>query len=401
MLTVSDVLSLPILSDTRICAGESGLCNEVLQAGFFEWEELSDIPKYFDSNEFIITTLSSAKGNSAESEHIIRSLIYNRPAAILIKDVFFKDLPDSVKQLADKKCVPIVFFSNAYIDRIFYSIYQLIEMSKSVSNTDNLLSELYNKNPDTRAVEYTLARINPAFLKDAFSILYISDDEIMCSDGIDRYYKEFLLNRDMFSEINVSGLKSIFSIIRYKRGLLIIVSYNVRDSSLISKYEDRLLSKLKRLPGFDELFIGTGYSLAGCADFVKAFKNAIFANVTAILDKQHFVRLDDVDFDYTIYSNINNKAVCEYFDHLISILKDPANKKTMLLETILAYVEADGNIQQAASKLFQHQNTIRYRIEHVKNIFGTEQSLTLYSQLYYFSRIYLARPYLSMFFNNQ
>ena len=126
MISVADVLSLPLLSNIRIYAGKNGLSNPVLHAGFFEWEELSDIPKYFEEDELIITTLSSAKDDSLASEKIISSLIHNRPAAIFIKDVFFSDSSEYIRHLADKKCVPVVFFSDAYIDRLFHAVYQLI-----------------------------------------------------------------------------------------------------------------------------------------------------------------------------------------------------------------------------------------------------------------------------------
>jgi DNA-binding PucR family transcriptional regulator len=49
------------------------------------------------------------------------------------------------------------------------------------------------------------------------------------------------------------------------------------------------------------------------------------------------------------------------------------NKGTDLLNTAIVYVESEGNINTTSEKLFQHKNTIRYRIRKINELLGSNQ----------------------------
>ena len=52
---------------------------------------------------------------------------------------------------------------------------------------------------------------------------------------------------------------------------------------------------------------------------------------------------------------------------------DKANK-SFLLETLISFVNHDGDYKKVSSELFQHENTIRYRILKVKSILNLDKS---------------------------
>ena len=58
-----------------------------------------------------------------------------------------------------------------------------------------------------------------------------------------------------------------------------------------------------------------------------------------------------------------------FHDEIIVPLENYDRQKgTSLLNTAVAYVENDGDIGKTAESLYQHQNTIRYRLNKIKEI---------------------------------
>ncbi len=78
--------------------------------------------KTFPGGEFVVTTLYAAKDDAAFANRCLKLLINNHVAAIAIKDLYYDDLSDDIKNYADQHHVPILFFSNLYIDDIIVAI---------------------------------------------------------------------------------------------------------------------------------------------------------------------------------------------------------------------------------------------------------------------------------------
>ncbi|MCI9597003.1 MAG: PucR family transcriptional regulator [Firmicutes bacterium] len=67
---------------------------------------------------------------------------------------------------------------------------------------------------------------------------------------------------------------------------------------------------------------------------------------------------------------------------------------------MLVFVANGGNMDLTAKALFQHKNTIRYRINKISTLLDIDNDMELYHELYLFSRIHEARKYLNMFFKD-
>lgn len=63
---------------------------------------------------------------------------------------------------------------------------------------------------------------------------------------------------------------------------------------------------------------------------------------------------------------------CE--EHLGELLRYDENCGTNLLKTLIAVIEADGNLKQASQMLFIHYNTLRYRLRRIKELAGIDFS---------------------------
>ncbi|NBI64577.1 hypothetical protein D3Z38_16390 [Clostridiales bacterium] len=177
MLTVSTLLSNPLFQDFRIIAGRSGLDNAILSTGYFEWEQDSDIVRSFGKSEFVITTLYAAQNDIGFAEKCLKLLINNHVAAIAIKDVYYQDLSDEIKNYADEHNVPILVFSNTYIDDIIVTIHNGLTGSLSASHSNSVLDQIiFDASLTAQDREGLMRRLNSFLCSSTIFAAYISED---------------------------------------------------------------------------------------------------------------------------------------------------------------------------------------------------------------------------------
>lgn len=90
---------------------------------------------------------------------------------------------------------------------------------------------------------------------------------------------------------------------------------------------------------------------------------------------------------------IDNDWIQEYSERILRPLIDYDTKyHTQILETAIAYIEKDQSIKRTAEALYQHDNTIRYRIKKMKEILDmTHLEGSFNEQLSIAVKIYLLR----------
>ena len=104
--------------------------------------------------------------------------------------------------------------------------------------------------------------------------------------------------------------------------------------------------------------------------------------------------ISETGADSVIFGNIKTKASEEFFQRTMETLEKAERTGTPFRETLLAYAECGGNIEQTAESLHQHKNTVRYRIDRINKMFGDNDPIITAGNVFYFTRLYQARAYL-------
>lgn len=75
---------------------------------------------------------------------------------------------------------------------------------------------------------------------------------------------------------------------------------------------------------------------------------------------------------FRLLTRVADPKELERFTHEVlgELLQYDAKYKSNLVETLSAFIEADGYLQQASDKLFVHYNTLRYRLQRILEIQG-------------------------------
>ena len=398
MITVADLMLSPLFSTARLAAGKSGLSNNVLYIGFLDWESAEQIPKYFNAGEIVITTLMGAKDDPRMADKYLKALIMNNSSAVMIKEIYYREISEEIKSFAEERHVPIFFFSDIYVDEIIHEVKKQLETDVEEAGYESVLDAVFNgAGMAADELHQLVSQINPYFYGKSFVAVYISDDETGGSGRTERLYDYIHNNRNLLENIMREEMNIVYSRLIYKRGIMFIISFDTDDEEMVTDYGRSLIKRLLDDENFRGMRIGAGYSCCE-EEFAFVIRRAIFANVKCVLDARDFLLFDGGDGDYAIFSSLEKESVRAWCRQTKEILTHPATKHMPLLETALTFSRCGGNVERTAAVLCQHKNTVRYRMDRIGEILGAENNIELYGKLYFFTRAYLSEPYLEMFF---
>lgn len=404
MLTVSNLLSNALLENFHIAAGADGLSNPIFSTGYFEWEQDIDIVKSFGRGEFVITTLYAAKDDISMAEKCLKLLINNQVAAIAIKDVYYSDISDEIKQYANKHNVPILFFSNTYIDTIIVSIHN--QLSGAVQNQleDSILTSLiFDETQKNTEIENQMRKLNQFFYSDTIFASFISKNTDISNISKQSMADYTALSQELKNIIPsmINDASFVYSFAIYKRGVFLINTTNSTVPETTMHFLDILSNKVFNQQRFHRYQIGIGTPIHGFSQISKLLLEAIYANTSCTLNQKQTLKFTDCGTDQLILPQCYSPYYQKFYESTLTLLKAQGqdNPDAPLLETALCFVASGGNMEQTANTLFQHKNTIRYRINKISKLLGSSDEISFFHTLYSFSRLHNARKYLDIIFN--
>lgn len=352
MITINDILSLDGPNQFRLVSGQNGLDKEFSNIGILDYESLDEIEKCFDSTDFVITSLATCKEDNSLLEKYLCKLIMSDVKGIAIKEVFFSDIPLSVKNLSNRKNVPIfVYDRNLNSEDIIVTIKNFI-----INNDDNILqnkiiSKIINFKASTEEIRKISSKI---FIgeHDKIIAIYMQPTD-SARLNVDNLTNKFICNQ-------TKGIdQSPLYYFKYKKGLFILQTTALSRSLSIE-------STLKLLPHntLDGYTIGSDLTPREISNLPLSMANSISANYVCQLSNRKTLDYSDCGIYEQLLPIRVNSGLYEHYKKTVSILSEYDQiHNACMLETVVSYVEANGFITNAAAALKIHKNTFRYRLQ--------------------------------------
>lgn len=351
-ITINEVLQLENFKDFQVVAGEKGLDNKIKKVGILDYETKDMIEKNFVEGEFALSTLLNIKDKIEDLYEIVEKLILVGVSGLAIKNIYFDRLPVEVLELANKKSFPIMMFGNAYFEDIITIVMDIIkeknEREALALKVDNILYSNLNK----VIIKKLAYEINREFRENNIVAYCMKRNEKEKSIiGVSPR-----LEYDKFTQI-----------IPYNEGYLIINTFEDKDSNEIT---DIVLRRLEVL-GFNlkQYVIGISSLHEKLDELDFSIKESIYALRYSNTYEKNISFFNEIGINKLLLPLLDNPWIEKYYDDMIMplIVYDKRND-TELLKTAIAYVENNGDIKATAIELFQHGNTIRYRIDRINKI---------------------------------
>ena len=371
-ITILEAMKLPTLKDFELIAGYRGLDREIQRASILDYEyekSLSDKPiqTYFEKEDFVISSLIYAKDDPSLILESVKGLVSDGVSGLAVKNIYYDVLPEEVIKYANQMDFPIFIFDKkgSYYEDIVTEIYDKNKEKNSISYQEAKIGILLKEDMDKSSVKNMAKDFNISFKENMFSIClkpkkYIDENSLTNIINI--------LNRDLGA-----------SHAAYRDHGIIFIICTYEDSHKENKSTE--FSRLVRLMIYS-LFLDLNDYYIGISNFHKyidelnfALKESMYAMRTASIEGENIRYYYEIGVYKLLMPSYSEGYMINFYSDTIGKIKHYDQKyNSELLQTATVYVKLGGNIKNTAKSINLHENTVRYRINKIKEIFNTTNS---------------------------
>ena len=364
---VRDILDIDVFksNETRIVAGREGLNRTIQRVNVFDCPISDDVvnKNIIKKGDFFVTSLFVVKDSIEDMIELIHILIDSGSSGICVINEYIHSFPEEIIQLANKNSFPIFLVDKDIpYGEIIKSIMELIIKDKEDTINEMRIEKILNadNNEDIIRIAY---EINNNFMQNCV-VFYLTD--IGCMSNCNYIFE------------NINN-KATWSAVKYKDGILLIITDNEIDK--LKNLSNNILDLIKAACSVYILGISSIHN--NISHFKKAIVEAINSCYFSDILNKTIIRYEELEIYSLLLPIIHRAEMMEFYNRMSSPLKKYDKKfNTNLFDNAICFIECDGNYVETAKKMFQHKNTIRYRITKIKQILNMEEKdIEFFTQL--------------------
>lgn len=364
-ISVADALKLPSFYGAQILAGSGGLDRQISRISVVECPEFpldADVAGkdnlLFKEGDFFISSLYAIKDSPELLYDTIK--LYNRfnSSGMCIVNRYFDNIPEEVADYANDINFPIIMVkrNTAYADMI-------TDVTKAILSSANnhvaisIVNEIRNEDDyeNITSLAYTL---NHNFHNNIV---------VFCLR-----INGFIEDKIRFLTTSLNNIGGSYCVQYYNNLLIFVSSESKLTNKDIHSYTEELKYAIEKY--LQNYSLGLSSSYESLKNMKDCIEESLIACKVSNITKNKIESYDKIG-TYKILLDIkNNKTLERFYSELIKPVKEyDEGKNGRLLETLLAYVKNDGDMKKTADDLFQHQNTVRYRIQRIRQLLNLEE----------------------------
>ena len=360
-MLVRELLTLEALQPISTVTGETGLDAALKDVVLLEYDSLQQPrPKDYYRDDFIISTLFSAKDNPDALYLMVSQLIALGAAGLAYKSVYFKTIPQRVIELAQAHQFPILKFDGLYIEDVILTISDSMRMRQEFSMYEDPLFQLLRGTTESLGIESLCLQMNPNRKKYMCAVYVHSTDLTSNWSATLRNVLQLRSSRHIISS---------YRFLQFRRGFFILCN-DTQPLNPATLGQD-ILSLFDSL-GVERsgLCFGIGSVQQRSGDFDRVIRDAFDALLYALMQKKTVVTLDELRLYQCIFPLVRDKTTRAMMAAMIARLEDYDRESSSgcLVATLDAYSKTSYSIPATAALLQQHPNTIRYRLKKITEL---------------------------------
>lgn len=367
-ISVKEAMKLKQFKQMRLVAGEEGLDHKIDRIGILDFEIVEGIIGGFYEGDFVLTTFTAARDDQRQMEQCIKDLITCNVSALAIKTIYYDMLSLDIIKYANKKKLPIFLFDeHVYFEYIIEDLMAGMHARSRMALMSSKIELLFKNELKKQVVAELAYEINSNFL-DQHICVYFKEKNYRSEDKILKYAERFQRS---------SYRSQHHSLINYQEGMVLFLTYQhitERGISLDIKHviKEHGIAEEDYHIGFSEI-------RSSISEVHRSIRESIYAAQSCSFLGQVSKHYKDIGIYKVILPNTDNTWFNEFSSSIIDTIKRYDDGK--LLKTAEVYIEMDGDAKQTSEAMFQHINTIRYRIKKLQEIMNEPVHNRFYEQL--------------------
>lgn len=361
MIHIKELFRLQNIHRLRLIAGQDGLERTVTEAVLFEYDPSRvQLPDFY-RGDLVVTTLAYARGDAKLVAHSLQALMNQGIAGLMVKTAYFSELPQAVITLANRLGTPVFLFDDTYIEEVILQVTDLIRGKRHFAGFEQDVDALMRGDLTEEQTRERARRIDPLG-QSSYRIYAVSPKERMITLD-DRLYALMETDADAAHRCTfIEWRRMMLALCREEDGL--------SAQEALTRFGD-LLTRA----GVDRQSVVIGQSdLRGArAQMGASLCEAVYAARAAKLCGKAELAAHELGLYAYLFPMSENPFVCDRCRRVLSAIREyDAQNHTNLEQTALVYVKENMEIAAAAKVLFQHPNTVRYRLSKIQRIIGME-----------------------------
>ena len=353
MIHIKELFRLQNIHRLRLIAGQDGLERTVTEAVLFEYDP--------SRGDLVVTTLAYARGDAKLVAHSLQALMNQGIAGLMVKTAYFSELPQAVIMLANRLGTPVFLFDDTYIEEVILQVTDLIRGKRHFAGFEQDVDALMRGDLTEEQTRERARRIDPLG-QSSYRIYAVSPKERMITLD-DKLYALMETNADAAHRCTfIEWRRMMLALCREEDGL--------SAQEALTRFGD-LLTRA----GVDRQSVVIGQSdlREARAQMGASLCEAVYAARAAKLCGKAELAAHELGLYAYLFPMSENPFVCDRCRRVLSAIREyDAQNHTNLEQTALVYVKENMEIAAAAKVLFQHPNTVRYRLSKIQRIIGME-----------------------------
>ena len=348
MIRIKELYRLQNLKNQRLIAGREGLERTVTAAVLLEYDSSRmQLPDFY-KGDLVVTTLAYARGDNVLVTNSLQALLGQGIAGLLVKTAYFDDLPQSVIAMANRLGTPLFLFDETYIEEVILEVTELIRGKRHFAGYEAELDALMHGGLTAEQVREKVRRIDPAGTR-AYRLLALYPQERLSALS-DQVY--MLMTGD-------EEIARRYVCMEWRRMLIVLCREDEKEAV------NELLERI----GAEKLFAGVSEIRTQPDAFGVALCEAVYAARAAKLSGKPMMAAGELGLYEYLFPMSENAFVCEQCRMQLTRIRDyDAQNRTSLEQTARVYVQEKMEIAATAKALFQHPNTVRYRLTKIQKL---------------------------------
>ena len=364
MIRLRELYRLPGIKNLRLVAGDAGLERTVTAAVLFEYDpSRMQLPDFY-KGDLVVTTLAYARGEETLVSTSLQALMGQGIGGLLVKTAYFERLPAQVIAAANTSGTPIFLFDDTYIEEVILELTDLIRGRRRFAGYEQDLDALMAAGTDRSTVREILSRVDPIGAP-GYRIYALMPHERM--PGLDERLYAVL-------EQDAAHAKRLICM-EWKR--MIVIICHIAGEAQAQEDGAALIEDILAHMGVsrEALCVGVSSDQSERGDFHIALREAVYAARAAGLEGMGLMAAQELGMYTYLFPMSENTFVCEQCRRSLSRIHEyDTQNRTNLFATAQVYVENRMEIAAAAKALFQHPNTVRYRLQKIQKLMGMEDA---------------------------
>ena len=361
MVTVRDLVSSERMKKLRMIAGANGLDREISRVSILDYEFTRGGFLAGDTweDQFVLTSFLYTRDCSDNVISAVKRLIRIGAVGLAIRNVFRLEISQEVIRYANQYNFPIFIIDDRqlFFEDIIIHFNTLQSQNSRKETQERTLTKILTGNLGEKAIREAALEINHNF-GSAYSICFLRP-----AQGQSEQALRHLLSQPLDKQTEHQGN----SLIRFRSGAFLIHSVDQ------SKARDTTNFYWQKMLPMDptRFYVGVSETKLVLEQFHVALTEAYYASCYCELYEKRESFFSELGLHQVLFHAMHGGWLETYLSRIVDPIVDYDRKNgSELWQTLLTYEQHNGSFKESAKDSFNHENTLRYRIKKIFELFG-------------------------------